>query len=523
MNPTNHPIRSKIIICLLFALSAVFGCFAQDKDWRPVTAEELAAKTPVVEPDADAEAIFWEVRVDDSSTSQLTLKHYVRVKIFTERGREQFSKHDLPFTKGTKIKDVEVRVTKPDGSSVVINKEDVVERDIIKANGFKLRAKSFAPPGLEAGSILEFRYSEVADGASANMRLIFQRDIPLRNVTYWVKPFQGQAGMAFQRFNAGDTGFEKDKNGFFKASMTNVPAFHEEVSMLPEDEVKKWIYLYYRNDTAKTSEEYWKLNSSTMFDLSKSLFKANDDVKAATAQATAGATTDEEKLHKIYDFVKHEIRNLSYAEHATEDEKKKAREIKSPSETLKAKKAFAGDIDTLFGAMAKAAGFDVRLALSGDRSELFFNPQIANMRLMLNSTSVAVKVGNDWRFFSPASYFVPFGMLSWYEEFQTALITDPKELIWKEIPMSPASASMEHRTGKFKLLEDGTLEGEARIEFTGHLAARYKSRNREDSNEERESTLKELIKSNILGTAEVNSFTIENVSDPDKPVVYTFK
>jgi hypothetical protein len=28
---------------------------------------ELAAKTPVVEADADAEAIFWEVRIDDSS------------------------------------------------------------------------------------------------------------------------------------------------------------------------------------------------------------------------------------------------------------------------------------------------------------------------------------------------------------------------------------------------------------------------------------------------------------------------
>jgi hypothetical protein len=88
-------------VCLLACFSD--AGFAQDKDWRPVTPTELAAK-PVVEPDADAEAIFWEVRVDDSSAEELALKHYVRVKIFTERGRDQFSRHDVVFTKGTKVK-----------------------------------------------------------------------------------------------------------------------------------------------------------------------------------------------------------------------------------------------------------------------------------------------------------------------------------------------------------------------------------------------------------------------------------
>jgi len=509
------------IVFLTGLLSVVVS--AQDKDWRPVTPAELSSKQPIVEPDADAEGIFWEVRVDDSSANSLALKHYVRVKIFTERGRETFSKYDIPFTKGTKIKDVEAKVTKPDGTSVLLKKEDVVERDIIKANGFKLRVKSFAPPGLEIGSILEFRYSEALSNASANMRLILQREIPLQAVTYWVKPFEGDQGMAFHSFNVDNAKFEKEKNGFYKLAMTNVPAFREEPSMLPEDEVKKWVYIYYRNDTSKTADEYWKLMSRTMYDVSKTFLKPNDDVKAVTEQTVSGAANDEEKLRKIYDFVKREIRNLSYAEGVSEEDRKKAAEIKTPGDTLKLKMATAGDIDTLFAAMARAAGFDARLALSGDRSELFFNPSIPNLRLMLNSSSIAVKVGQDWRFFSPASYFVPFGMLSWMEESQTSLITDPKELIWKETPTSPPSASMENRTGKFKLLEDGTLVGEGRIEFTGHRAAMHKNRNRDDSAAEREKTLKEFIKANILGTAEIESFTIENASDPEKPFVYTFR
>src|SRR5213075_168529 len=79
------------------------------------------------------------------------------------------------------------------------------------------------------------------------------------------------------------------------------------------------------------------------------------------------------------------------------------------------------------------------------------------------------------------------------------------------------------RSGKFKLLDDGTLVGEGKIEYTGHWAAYVKSLNRGDSDPEKENTLMNLLKSNILGTTEVENFTIENMNDPEKPVIYKFK
>src|SRR2546423_380377 len=110
-----------LLLAATLAISFSATTFAGD-DWRAVTPEELAMKTPKVEPDADAEAIFWEVKIDDSSADELSLQHYVRVKIFTEQGREKYSKFDIPFTKGMKIKDVAARVTRPDGSAVEIRK-----------------------------------------------------------------------------------------------------------------------------------------------------------------------------------------------------------------------------------------------------------------------------------------------------------------------------------------------------------------------------------------------------------------
>ncbi len=511
-------------LSLLFILSFSHSlAFGQDKDWLPVTAAELAAKTPVVEPGADAEAIFWEVRVDDSSVDGLALKHYVRVKIFTERGREEFSKKDLVFVKGTKIKDVEARVTKPDGSNIFLKKEDVLEREIVKTDGFKVKAKSFALPGLEIGSIVEYRYREVIDNAEANMRLIFQREIPIQTISYYVKPFSGERGLYYQPFNVGNTKFEKDKNGFHRATMTKVPAFREEPYMLPEDEVRSWIYIYYASSVDRNPEDYWKRISKAVFESSKSSLKANDEVKRVTAETIAGATSDDEKLRKIYDYTKQQIKNLSYSSNVTDEERKKARDSKSAGDILKQKMGTAGDIDTLFGAMARAAGYDARIAFSGSRNELFFNPNVANFSLMLNSSSIAVKVGDNWRFFSPAGYFTPYGMMSWYEEDQTALITDSNELIWKPIPLSPSDKSISKRTGKFRILEDGTLEGEGKIEYTGHWAGYHKNINRGDSPTEQEKTFKDLMKRTISGNVEIEKFTIENVGDPEKPFTYTFK
>ena len=157
MNSQNFkPLR--LVIFLLLTLTFVSPIVADDKDWLPVSPKELEMKKGQVEPDADAEAIFWEVRIDDSDSSNLSKKHYVRVIIFTERGREKYSKVDIPFIKGVKIKDVMARVIKPDGSIIELAKTDIFEREITKTDKIKIKAKSFAVANIEPGVIFEYQY-----------------------------------------------------------------------------------------------------------------------------------------------------------------------------------------------------------------------------------------------------------------------------------------------------------------------------------------------------------------------------
>src|SRR5437763_6993969 len=117
------------------ALCASAPSLASGVDWHPIDPAELASKTPSVDKNADAEAIFWEVRIDDGDVGQLVFTNYVRVKVYTDRGKESQSQIDLEYYNGTKVKDIAARTIKPDGSIVELKKDDVHERTIVKVSG----------------------------------------------------------------------------------------------------------------------------------------------------------------------------------------------------------------------------------------------------------------------------------------------------------------------------------------------------------------------------------------------------
>jgi hypothetical protein len=506
------------VLCLIFLFSL---SIAAQQEWRPVTPQELAMKAPQVEADADAEAIFWEVRVDDSaSSSDLIMKHYVRVKIFNERGREKYSKIDIPFVKGMKVKDIMARVIKPDGTIVELNKNDVFEREIVKADKVKVKAKSFAVPNIEPGVIVEYRYQEIHRSTWANnMRMFFQHDIPIQNITYYFRPANDTK---YLTFNMNENKFIKDKNGFYRATMENVPAIKEEPQMPPADEVRSWLLIYYW-DIRDTSADFWSKAGGVIarvFEI-KDTLKPGKDLKAAATEITSGATTPDEQLAKLYEFCKKRVKNITYDPTLTDEQKEEIKGSKSASDTYKKLQGTEGDINELFASLATSLGFEARLAFSGDRSQMFFNPQQAHVSFV-HFSSVGVKVDGRWKYYDPGDAFVPNGMLAWNEENTAVLLLGYKDYLTTEIPLSGADKSLARRTAKLKLLEDGNLEGTVKIEYTGQLAYLYRTDNYKKSEGEREEILKNEAKTRI-STAEISDISIENLTDAEKPLVFQYK
>jgi hypothetical protein len=517
-----------LLVAVCFALCTFGQAGAVSDDWRAIDPADLSSKAPVVEKDADAEALFWDVRVSDEvegNDVRTVLTHYIRIKIFTERGRESQSKVDIPYLSSWRITDIAARTVTPDNRIISLKKEDVFERTIVRSTGLKIKAKSFSMPGVEAGSIIEYRWREVRNDRLANyIRLQFQRDVPVQLVTYHIRPLSIPGfpyGMRMQPFHGRNTPFVKEKDGYYSTTMEKVPAFHEDVRMPPEDQVRPWMLVYYTEDKKLAPAEYWKEKGKENYEIFKSRTKTSDEVKQASADAIGDAATPEQKLQRLFEFCRSKIKNINDdASGLTPEEKAKLKENKSPADTLKRGMGTGQNIDFLFAAMAIAAGFEVRMVNLADRSDTFFNPTFAD-DYFISTYDIAVRVGDKWSFYDPASTYVPHGMLRWQEEGEDALISDPKAPEWVKTPLSPPEKSLERRIGKFKLLADGTLEGDVRIEYTGHLGLDKKEYNDDDSPAEREKTLRDSVKER-LSTAEISEIKIENVTDPIKPFVYAY-
>ena len=513
-----------LLVSLCVLLLFVPAVFAEN--WRPIDPADLALKAGVVEKDADAEAIFWEVKVADEfegGSLRTVFNHYLRIKIFTERGRESQSRIDIPYLNSWSIKDISARTVKPDGSIVELKKEDVFERTIVKANGLKIKAKSFAMPGVEPGAIIEYRYREVRNNSVADyLRLQFQRDVPVQLVKYYVKPLDNPIyGMRVKAFQADPGPITKEKEGYYSTLMRNVPAFHEEARMPPEDSVRAWLLIFYAEDKKVTNEQFWKDLGKSKYDTYKSMMKVSDEVKQATAKAIGDATTPEDKLQRIFEFCRTNIKNVNNdSSGLTAEERSKVKENKSPADTLKRGIGNGTNIDMLFAAMANAAGFDARVVNLGDRGDVLLDKSFAD-DYFIKTYDIAVRVGEKWLFFDPASTYVPQGMLRWQEEGQDALLSDPKEPIWIKTPLSPADKSKIKRKAKLRLAEDGTIEGDVVIEYYGHYGVEQKNSNDEDSQTQREETLRDDVKFR-MSTAEVTEVKVENVKDPIKPFTYAY-
>jgi len=514
MKTNSNSQRTISLIALLFILFVTLQstAFSQDKEWRPLDPADLKAEKPAVDPDADAEALFWDVRIDDSSADGFSLRHYVRVKIFTERGREKYSKFDIPFLKGLKIKDLAARVIKKDGTTVEIGKNDIFEREIVRGSGLKVKAKSFAVPNIEPGVIIEYRYKEsYSDGGANGLKLELQKDIPVQSLNYYYKPFSGEP--KFKAFNYQDIKFTKDKGGYFLASRTNVPSFKQEPYMPPDDMVRPWM----RIGSARISIR----GLIEKMALAKYLKSEAGGLKKLAAEITAGASTNEDKIKLLYEYCQTQISNTTFDPTITDEMREKMPEVNSFKDIVKRKAGSSGYIDMLFATLAIASGMDARIAYLGDRSKMFTASRNIDEEF-LHPGAIGIKLADGWKFYNPGSKFVPLGKLVWYEEDSAAEMIGEGGFEWISTPSSDHTFTKTIRKGRFELTEDGTLEGDVTIEINGQNAIAYRMDNYDESPAKLEEMLKDDIKRSA-SNVEISAVSIENMLDISKPVVQRYR
>jgi hypothetical protein len=520
------------LLCLNF-LGVPQNYFADSQDeWRPVSAEELAMKNSKVEADADAEEIFEEITIDDSPSLTTVWEHYVRIKIFNERGREKFAKIKIRVPGNGKVFDIKGRVVQPDGTIFELKKEDLFKQEIVRTKFARASVISFVVPNLEVGSIFEYKYKESSLQLVIGDRpLIFQREIPAQRMTYIFKPIQ-DSEVTKSFFNMTEPDITKDADGFWHITSTNIPALKTEPQMPPELESVRWMFVSYFPRLLKMNpEKFWETTAamlSASFRL-ESVLKPDRKLRQKALEIVGSdAKTDEEKLSLLFEFCRTKINNVELDPKLTREQKQKfrlkANDVKaadSPHFTLKNAQGFSLEINELFAALAVSLGYEARYAFTGSRNEIFFAPKYKN-RNLIHFACVAVKAGGKWLYFDPAETNVPFGMLQWTEENQPAILLGSTTFLWDKTPLSAPEKSFMKRRADLKISADNTLSGNVQIEYGGHFGVLLKDFLRDKTQGERENFI--IVEAQtLINSAEIEGVTIENIEDKAKNILVSYK
>ncbi len=554
--------------------------FAPAAKWDPVPAADLAATSSAKFPGADAEILLSEhrqrlvlgffvssmagggIRLGAGSAAPIAdgeaasaregelpalLESFVRMKIYTRTGAREWQRivveqmsaatpdidrvPDAP-AKGVYLADrcgliekADARVVKADGRSV-----ELPERDIhLRGAGCAVDCVVwFDFPELEPGDVVEYRWARRAGRSRLRRMIPCQQPLPVREYRLHLGTLPVVTRIKF--FNCPEPE-RSESAGWVELVFRDLPSFKPEPFMAGQWDHRGWIYpaWTYRRDGWFNADERWSAEFREATEPSKAM-------KAKAGELVAGAATDDEKLRRLYEFCRNEFANADWVltpevQRAFVKQRQwRERAFGYKNGTVRAAwDDRVGDsemIDLTFAALARGAGFGVRKTRSAER--YFFDAMHDDLeRYFLNRSLVAVEVGGQWRFCSPGSRVIPYGMIPAIDEDVPLLWSGNKTgALPKRTQASVAALSLAQRKARLRLDAAGTLEGEIEETLTGHLAIMLKQRFGRDAGADETAAAAEWLRGEVtrrLAGAELSAVEFTNLRSGDLPVTIKYQ
>ena len=484
-----------IIICIVPAFSA-----AADDEWLPVNPADLALKDNPASPGSNAMILYRQEHTDGSNAYST---EYYRIKIFTEAGKK-WGDVEIPFLKGRDdIKNVRARTIRPDGSIVPFTGQ-IFEKEIVKAGGFKILAKTFTLPAVQPGCIIEYKYKIQHDTTFYwNISWSIQQDLFTRDANFSIHPPYGPALYSRSFGLPQAVRPEKQKNGDYVIQVHNIPGLTEEDYMLPEDMLRGRVEFYFKSpyqSQHQTTQQYWKDTDKLIDSAVEKFVNKKNELRQVVAETTAPSDSPEVKLRKLYARVQ-SIRNLSYEDHTTQEWKReKLKDNNNVGDVLSRNYGYNREINDVFIGLVRAAGLEANQVLLAPRDERMFMPNLEDAS-ELDDDIVRVQAGGQEFFLDPAAKFYPFGLLPWNESGVPGLLINKDGGDFVQIPQLKSSDAVLERDANLQLGADGSLSGTLEIRFTGIHASSERQEERTDDEAGRQKDVSKTIKYWLPATA----------------------
>jgi hypothetical protein len=506
------------LICCSSSLWAGIG-------FQPVNPAELKMTSEPLAPGAPAVILYRQVDRDDSNLGRIHEDNYVRIKILTEEGRKH-ANIEIPFLKGIDdVLHIEARTIKRDGSIVDFDGK-VFEKSLLKSHRLNYLAKTFTLPAIEPGCIIEYSYTLDLQHAYAS-HWILSEGLFTKNARFSLKPYRGGYVPVYLRWSWQNLppGAEPKEGSdrVYHMEVSNIFAFETEDHMPPANELKSRVdFVYETGRSMGDVDEYWQLIGKNRNDTLEKFIGKPKAMESAVAQIVSPSDAPDVKLQKIYDRVQ-QVRNTSFDLRKTEQEIKREKERVDESVEDVWKRGYGNksQLDWLFLALVRAAGFEAYGCWVSSRAEYFFDPKTMQSG-HLNETAVLVKLNGQDLYLNPGAEFAPFGMLNWSETGTPGLRLDNTGGTWIKTTLPKSSESAIQRTGRMKLSENGDLEGKLTVTYTG-LEAMY---HRESARHADEVARTKMLESGVTGqipvAAEARLTSHPDWNNSETPLVAEF-
>jgi hypothetical protein len=497
-------------LSITLALTIHYALPAIADGFQPISPEELKMTSEPQAPGAPAIILFRQVDRDDRGQTAHE-NDYFRIKILTEEGRK-YADVEIPFFKssGSSISNMRARTIRPDGS--IANYEGkVFEKSIVKAKGVKYMAKTFTLPDVQVGSILEYYYTiDLSENTIFNSHWILSDELFTKTASFSLKPYTSNyvpinVRWSWQLLPPGTPEPKESPDHIVRLEAHNIPAFHTEDYMPPEDELKSRVDFTYSDELPdRDANQFWKKRGKKLNSSVESFVGKRKAMDEAVAQIVSPNDSPEVKLQKIYARVQ-QLRNTSYEVTKSEQEKKRENE-KEPANVEELWKRGYGNgvqLTWLFLGLTRAAGLEAYGVMASDRRNYFFNPVIMDAS-KLDANVVLVKVNGKDLYFDPGAAFTPFGLLQWGETGVQGLRLDKDGGSWVRTTLPESSESRIEHKATLALSETGDLEGTLTVTYTGleALQRRVEERNQDES--DRQKFLEDEAKEYIPAASEVD-------------------
>jgi len=504
---------SRVILSIaILALSLYFlipRLASAQGEWQPISPEDLGLKDNPKSPGANAMILYRESVVDSKflKTDGVTVREYVRIKIFTKEGTKEgdveipFYKTDDPENRfygvSFTISDIRGRTIHSDGSIAKFDGK-VFEKTIAKISGEKFSAKTFTLPDVQPGCIIEYKYrKQYPPNWIQGQEWIVSSEMFTREAHFTMKPyledfrlFYRQAGLKADQIP------QEQVNGDFIMVVHDEPGLEIERLMPPERILEARVEFFYRylsEPSNETPERYWdRIGKEWDGRLDRFVGKKsalNDEV----SKIVSPSDNPETKLRKIYARVQ-QIRNLSMEDYKTKQEEKQEslKDNSNVEDVLKHGYGYMREINYLFVGLARTAGFDATEVYVAPRDKDAFQPKMEDSSQLVADV-VWVKAGGQEYYLDPASRYYPFGLLPWYETASPGIRISKQGSTMITTPSPPSSDAVLTRHADLEVDADGAMSGKLQVDFGGQHGALLREQNRKEDETGRKKALEDEI------------------------------